>query len=126
MFDQVGPVRFDGQGMIQKGLIVRHMVMPNGVEDSMDILTWIAGNLPLDDILVSVMSQYTPSFVRGDFPELKRRVTTYEYRRVLDLARGLGLEGYCQDRASASADYTPAFDLTGVEPPAPCPAMNAN
>ena len=60
MFAQTGPVQLDSRGIIQKGTIVRHMVMPDGVEDSMDILSWIAEHLPLDDILVSVMSQYTP------------------------------------------------------------------
>ena len=56
------PVQLDSRGIIQKGTIVRHMVMPDGVEDSMDILSWIAEHLPLDDILVSVMSQYTPFY----------------------------------------------------------------
>ena len=67
MFSQVGAVEFDERGMLTKGVIVRHMVMPNGVEDSMDILTWIAENLPLDDILVSVMSQYTPFYKSAEF-----------------------------------------------------------
>ena len=79
-------------------------------------MQWLAQALPQGQVLVSVMSQYTPSFVQGDFPELKRRVTTYEYRKVLEQVQELGLEGYCQDRSSASADYTPDFDLTGVEP----------
>ena len=84
MFSQVGPVQFDEQGMLQKGVVVRHMVMPNGVEDTMDILTWIAEHLPLDDILVSVMSQYTPFYKSADYPEINRRLTQEEYDRVLD------------------------------------------
>ena len=115
MFDQVGPVRFDGQGMIQKGLIVRHMVMPNGVEDSMDILTWIAGNLPLDDILVSVMSQYTPFYRSGEYPEIDRRLTAREYDRVLDWLDCMGIEnGFVQELSSAKEEYTPDFSLQGV------------
>ena len=115
MFDQVGPVRFDGQGMIQKGLIVRHMVMPNGVEDSMDILTWIADNLPLDDILVSVMSQYTPFYRSGEYPEIDRRLTAREYDRVLDWLDCMGIEnGFVQELSSAKEEYTPDFSLQGV------------
>ena len=115
MFDQVGPVQFDGRGMIQKGLIVRHMVMPNGVEDSMDILTWIAGNLPLDDILVSVMSQYTPFYKSGEYPEIDRRLTAQEYDRVLDWLDCMGIEnGFVQELSSAKEEYTPDFSLQGV------------
>ena len=115
MFDQVGPVRFDGRGMIQRGLIVRHMVMPNGVEDSMDILTWIADNLPLDDILVSVMSQYTPFYRSGEYPEIDRRLTAREYDRVLDWLDCMGIEnGFVQELSSAKEEYTPDFSLQGV------------
>ena len=115
MFDQVGPVQFDGRGMIQRGLIVRHMVMPNGVEDSMDILTWIAGNLPLDDILVSVMSQYTPFYRSGEYPEIDRRLTAREYDRVLDWLDCMGIEnGFVQELSSAKEEYTPDFSLQGV------------
>lgn len=84
MFDQTGPVQLDSRGIIQKGTIVRHMVMPDGVEDSMDILSWIAEHLPLDDILVSVMSQYTPFYKSTDYPEINRRLLPQEYERVLD------------------------------------------
>ena len=115
MLDQVGPVRFDGRGMIQRGLIVRHMVMPNGVEDSMDILTWIADNLPLDDILVSVMSQYTPFYRSGEYPEINRRLTAREYDRVLDWLDCMGIEnGFVQELSSAKEEYTPDFSLQGV------------
>ena len=98
MFSQVGPVQFDEQGMLQKGVVVRHMVMPNGVEDTMDILTWIAEHLPLDDILVSVMSQYTPFYKSADYPEINRRLTQEEYDRVLDWMECMGIEqGFVQE-----------------------------
>ena len=115
MFSQVGPVQFDEQGMLQKGVIVRHMVMPNGVEDTMDILTWIAENLPLDDILVSVMSQYTPFYKSADYPEINRRLTQEEYDRVLDWMECMGIEqGFVQELSSAKEEYTPDFSLQGV------------
>lgn len=115
MFSQVGPVQFDEQGMLQKGVVVRHMVMPNGVEDTMDILTWIAEYLPLDDILVSVMSQYTPFYKSADYPEINRRLTQEEYDRVLDWMECMGIEqGFVQELSSAKEEYTPDFSLQGV------------
>lgn len=115
MFSQVGAVEFDERGMLTKGVIVRHMVMPNGVEDSMDILTWIAENLPLDDILVSVMSQYTPFYKSAEFPEINRRLTQEEYDRVLDWMECMGIEdGFVQELSSAKEEYTPDFSLQGV------------
>lgn len=115
MFRQVGPVQYDERGMLKKGLIVRHMVLPNGVEDSIDVLKWIADKLPLADILVSVMSQYTPFHRSGDYPEINRRLTQEEYDRVLDALDDLGIEnGFCQELSSAKEEYTPSFRLEGV------------
>lgn len=116
MFSQVGPAQFDDDGIMTKGMIVRHLVMPNGVEDSMDILTWICDNLPLDDILVSVMSQYTPAYKSHDYPEIDRRLTQQEYDRVLDWIDCMGIEdGFVQELSSAKEEYTPDFSLQGVE-----------
>ena len=115
MFRQVGPVQYDERGMLKKGLIVRHMVLPNGVEDSIDVLKWIADKLPLADILVSIMSQYTPFHRSGDYPEINRRLTQEEYDRVLDALDDLGIEnGFCQELSSAKEEYTPSFRLEGV------------
>lgn len=115
MFAQTGPVQLDSRGIIQKGTIVRHMVMPDGVEDSMDILSWIAEHLPLDDILVSVMSQYTPFYKSADYPEINRRLLPQEYERVLDWMECMGIEnGFVQELSSAKEEYTPDFSLQGV------------
>lgn len=115
MFRQVGAAEFDERGMMKKGMIVRHMVMPQGVEDSKDILTWIAENLPLDEILVSVMSQYTPFYKSADYPEINRRLTQEEYDKVLDWLDCMGIEnGFVQELSSAKEEYTPDFSLQGV------------
>ena len=115
MFAQTGPVQLDSRGIIQKGTIVRHMVMPDGVEDSMDILSWIAEHLPLDDILVSVMSQYTPFYKSADYPEINRRLLPQEYKRVLDWMECMGIEnGFVQELSSAKEEYTPDFSLQGI------------
>ena len=115
MFRQVGAVEYNERGMLKKGLIVRHMVMPNGAEDSAEVLRWIAEHLPLDDILVSIMSQYTPFHRSEEFPEIHRRLSEEEYDGVLDVLDELDIEnGFCQELSSATEEYTPSFRLEGV------------
>jgi putative pyruvate formate lyase activating enzyme len=115
MARQVGPIVFDSEGILQKGLIVRHLVLPGGTADSIAILDWIAENLGRDDIIISLMSQYTPGYESAKHPEINRRLTTLEYNRVLNHFQELGFKhGYCQQRNSAKAEYVPEFNLEGV------------
>lgn len=114
MVRQAGPPRFDGDGLLQSGVIIRHLVLPNGVHDSIQILDWIARTFGKDEVLLSLMSQYTPTYHSAQFPEINRRVSTYEYNRVLSHAQELGLQGYMQERSAAREGYTPPFDLQGV------------
>lgn len=93
-------------GLIKKGVIVRHLVLPTLKNESIQILGYIKENFPT--ALVSVMSQYTPSFNRGAH-FLDRKVTSLEYNAVIDYAAKNGLKGFMQDRSSASAVYTPKF-----------------
>lgn len=117
MFRQVGAVQYDERGMLTRGLIVRHMVLPNGVEDSVEVLRWISEHLPLHQILVSVMSQYTPFHRSAEFPEINRRLTEEEYDAVLDALDEFEIEdGFCQELSSAKEEYTPSFCLEGVLP----------
>ncbi len=113
MLRQTGPVELDEEGLIRRGVMVRHLVLPGGRGDSEQILRWMAGHLPLSDIRLSLMWQYTPD---ADSPhkELRRRVATGEYRPLAELAAELGFQGYLQERSSARESYTPAFDLEGV------------
>lgn len=114
MYQQVGKLAFDKDGMLQKGLIVRHLAMPKGRQDSMAVLKWIAENLPTDHIGISLMSQFTPFYRCAEFPEINRRISTFEYHEVLNKAEELGLKGYMQERSSAKEEYTPLFNLEGV------------
>lgn len=114
MHRQVGNPVFDEAGMIQKGLIVRHLILPGMAEESMKILDWIHAELP-KEVLVSIMSQYTPYYKAECFSEINRRITRREYDRVVNHAYKLGLEnGYIQERASAEEEYIPDFNLEGV------------
>ena len=115
MIRQTGIPVFASDGSLQKGTLIRHMVLPGQKEDSVRILEWMADSLPKGSFLLSLLSQYTPFFQAKDYPEINRRVTSYEYKKVLDKALALGLnEGFMQERSSAKEEYTPPFDLEGL------------
>ena len=115
MTAQVGKLTYNDEGCLIKGTVIRHLVLPSNRHDSMRILDWIAANTSADSVLVSIMNQYTPfDFIPDDLPELKRRVTKMEYNSVVDHAAGLGLNGFTQERSSASEKYVPDFDLSGL------------
>jgi putative pyruvate formate lyase activating enzyme len=100
---------FDSDGIMKKGVIVRHLVLPSQRLDSIKILEDVAKNVDISKIKLSLMSQYTPEFYCGDDKALKRRVTTFEYQSVTERAIELGYDGYIQDKASATKIYTPDF-----------------
>ena len=114
MYRQAGPPVWGEDGMLRRGLMVRHLVLPGSRKDSEKLLRWLAGALPPEKILLSLMSQYTP-YRELPFKALNRRTATFEYNWVRDLAVELGFSGYGQERTSAKEEYTPPFDLTGVE-----------
>lgn len=114
MYRQAGPPVIDESGMIRKGLMIRHLVLPGCVNDSIKVLKWIRDNLP-GSIYVSLMSQYLPCHKASGHPEINRRLTRREYEKVLDCFYKLGFEnGYVQERESAVEEYIPEFDLEGI------------
>ena len=113
MFRQVGRCMFDGDGMLQRGVIIRHLLLPGALENTKQVLDWIADTFTPGEVLVSLMSQYTPQ--QGAEGLLRRRVTGAEIRAARAYLENLGLtSGYVQDSSSAREEYTPPFDLTGV------------
>ncbi len=115
MTDQVGTIKYNDDGGLVKGTIIRHLVLPSHRRDSLKIIGWIAENTSPDKVLVSIMNQYTPfDFIDDKFPELKRRVTKMEYNSVVNYACELGLNGFTQQRSSASEEYVPEFDISGL------------
>ncbi len=104
---------FKGE-MLKKGVVIRHLILPHCRKDSMRIIDWIYENLPQNSYLVSLMSQYTPCYKSGDFSEINRRITTFEYKSVLQKILDYNMNGFFQDRQSATLEYTPDFDLSGV------------
>lgn len=115
MYRQVGGPILDENGVVTRGLIIRHLILPGLAGESIRILDYIKNNLP-DDIYISLMSQYTPFYRAENYPEINRRITRREYERVLNHFFKLGFEnGYVQERESASCEYIPEFDFEGVE-----------
>ena len=109
MYDQVGAYRENNNGLAIKGVIIRHLVLPGCRHDSVKILEEIKKALPIKNIRLSLMSQFTPDFVSPEYKELSRKITSFEYNYVLNKAIELGFDGFFQQKDSASAKYTPNF-----------------
>ena len=115
MVAQAGAPVFGPDGLMRRGVIIRHLVLPGARKDSLRILRWIRENLPGGQYLLSLMSQYTPYIPLPEHPELNRWITSFEYESVVEEAVRLGLtDGFMQERSSAREEYTPPFDLEGV------------
>ena len=111
---QVGPAIIGADGVMRRGLMIRHMILPGRARESEAALTWIRDHLP-DDVWVSLMAQYVPTESAARMPPLDRRISRREYDRVADHMLSLGFEnGYIQERTAARQGYVPAFDMTGV------------
>lgn len=112
MCRQTGTPIYDDSGIMQKGTLIRHLILPGCTQDSMQVLNFIAEKLP-KGTPVALMRQYTPQpfcTVKG----LDRPITDTEYHRVLNHFEMLGLSGYTQEKTSSDTTFTPAFDFTGV------------
>ncbi len=111
MLSQVGMIKYNNDtGLLEKGLIVRHLVLPSHRADSINVLRLLADELGQKNFLLSLMFQYTPEFALDTpYKNLHRRVTTFEYQAVSEEALRLGFEGFAQDKASAQSIYTPDF-----------------
>ena len=114
MYRQVGkPVLEDDE--MKRGVLLRHLVLPGYVDNSLGVLDWVAEHFRSGDILFSLMSQYVPMGRAAEMPPFDRRITELEYDSVLSYMMLLGIEdGYTQDFSSAERGYTPSFDLTGL------------
>lgn len=116
MVRQTGKPQFDANGIMRRGTIVRHLVLPGQYKDSIEIIKRVGKRFG-GDIMFSLMSQYTPfGKVKTDkrFEKFNRRITTFEYRKALDAVYEAGLNGYMQEKSSAKEEYTPEFDFSGL------------
>lgn len=92
MHRQVGVAKPARDGLLYRGLIIRHLVMPNRVAGTRKVVEWIAANLP-KDTYVNIMSQYTPVYKAFDYPEISRKITRQEYNEAVRWAKEAGLTG---------------------------------
>lgn len=114
MVEQTGPCIFDEDGYIQKGVIVRHLILPGHTKDSRRVLGYLHETYG-NKIYISVMNQYTPLSQVAELPPLNRKVTRREYQRVLDEALELGIEqGFFQEGETAEESFIPLFNYEGL------------
>ena len=117
MFRQTGPFELDDAGLLRRGVLIRHLILPGCVENSLRVIRWVAENFRRGDVMFSLMRQYLPcgAVSAERFPELNRRVDDAEYEAVEEALFASGIEdGFVQDSDSACEEFIPAFDFTGV------------
>ena len=114
MAELAGPARFDGEGMMTRGVLVRHLCLPGMTGQSKRVLDWIGKTLGAS-VKVSLMRQYVPAGRAKEMPPLNRKLSGAEYERVFDYMVNLGLaDGFVQDDAAAEEGYVPSFNGEGV------------
>lgn len=108
MCRQTGPVRYSPSGIMEKGVLIRHLILPGLTGESMQLLSWIRDNLP-EGTPVSLMRQYLPCN-NVDIPGLNRKITEREYKRVRSFMLDLGIPGFLQEAVSADESFIPLFN----------------
>lgn len=110
MYRQVGAPRLNEKGIMQKGLMIRHLILPNQIENSKKVLKWIKENID-NDVYVSVMAQYFPTYKAKELDELNRKLTKEEYEEVESYLYELDLEnGYIQELGEHEEEYVPKWE----------------
>lgn len=115
MVTQTGPPVFDESGIMKRGTVVRHLVLPGNTADSIKVIEYLHKTYG-NKIYISIMSQYTPmEGIKEHFPELARKLTKYEYDKVIRFAADIGVtQGFTQYGSAAAESFIPKFDHTGV------------
>ena len=121
MLRQTGPPQFDAQGLLVKGVLIRHLILPGHIENTLRVIDHLEDHFPKDSFVFSLLSQYTPpkelvhSGAFRDHPELSRTLLPKEFERVEDYLFFSDIEnGYLQEPDSAGEEYVPSFDGTGI------------
>lgn len=115
MYRQTGKNKFDKNQIMTKGVLVRHLILPNQLESTKKILSYLYETYK-DNIYISIMNQYTPLKQVKKIKELNRKITTKEYEEIIDFAIKIGIKNaYVQDKETANESFIPKFDYTGVD-----------
>lgn len=115
MFRQTGPVEYDSDGLMTKGVMIRHLMLPGMWRNTQGVIDFVASNFNPGEIVFCLMRQYIPHGRAGEFPELDRRISDAEYERAVNYMTDSGIEdGFIQEKESADSVYIPEFDGSGV------------
>ena len=111
MYRQVGAPVLDEKGVMKKGLMIRHLILPNEVENSKKILSWIKENMD-NNVYISIMAQYFPTYKAKEIEKLSRKITQEEYNEVEEYLYNLDLEnGYIQELGEHEEEYVPKWEF---------------
>lgn len=112
MYKQVGKPRFDKDGIIAKGMMIRHLVLPNNIENSKMVLKWIKENID-EEVYINIMAQYFPTYKAKEIEELNRKLSEREYEEIENFVYELDIKnGYIQELGEHEEEYVPDFNLT--------------
>ena len=114
MVRQTGPYELDGEGLLKKGVLVRHLILPGRVKEAKAVMDFVSEQFPPHTVLFSLMSQYVPCGRAAEYPEINRRARNSEIRAAEAYFSALNLDGFTQELLSATEGFIPNFDLTGV------------
>lgn len=115
MFRQTGPYEMADDGLLKSGVVIRHLILPENLDNTYRVIDWVSKAFSPGDVLFSLMSQFTPCGNLSKYPELSRRLTQKEYDAATRYLEASGIEdGFYQELSSAKEEYIPEFDLSGV------------
>lgn len=115
MHAQVGDYRMDANGVLQSGVVIRHLILPGALDNTFGVIDWLSEHFRPGQVLFSLMAQYTPCGRATELPELSRTLTPEEYTRVQNYLAFMPVEdGFVQELSAATQEYIPLFDLHGV------------
>lgn len=114
MVRQTGPYEIDENGILRRGVIIRHLVLPGQLNAAKQVMDWVRETFRPGEVLFSLMSQYIPCGHAADCPEINRPLRKAEGRKAAEYMELLGLDGFTQEQSAASEQFVPSFDLTGV------------
>lgn len=118
MYRQTGPYEIGSDGILKKGVLIRHLILPGNLENTKGVLRYVAETFAPGQVLFSLMRQYVPWGRAAEFPEINRRLTEEEYNEAEACMEELGIvDGYTQEADSSDAVYIPAFNGAGVREP---------
>ena len=114
MVRQTGRPVFDENGLLKRGTVIRHLILPGHLAEAKKVMDWVADTFAPGEVLFSLMSQYTPFGRARTVPGLDRPLRASEARSAEEYMAALGLEGFAQEGGAARESFIPAFDLTGI------------